>query len=240
MTDCAEVTARVTAASITTALGTVRDPELDESIVELGFVAGVEVDGDEVRVGLRLPTYFCAPNFAYLMVADAQEAILAVPGVARARVGLEDHFTSDEINDGVARAQEFDQAFTGLADGDLDELRQTFRRKAFIARQDRLARGLLAEGRTPEGLARLTLRDLPDSDDAAVYRSRRAELGYAVDGDAPLLLDAWGAPVAPEAAVGLLRIGRTTRVSIEGNGGLCRGLLATRYATPETSEKVNA
>ncbi len=34
---------------------------------------------------LRLPTYFCAPNFAFLMVADAYDAVSAVPGVPRPR-----------------------------------------------------------------------------------------------------------------------------------------------------------
>ena len=33
------------------------------------------------EVHLRLPTYFCAPNFAFLMVADAHDAVAAVPGV---------------------------------------------------------------------------------------------------------------------------------------------------------------
>ena len=33
-----------------------------------------------VTVGLRLPTFFCAPNFSFLMVADAYDAVSAVPG----------------------------------------------------------------------------------------------------------------------------------------------------------------
>ena len=58
------------------ALDTVRDPELDTSIVELGFVSACSVDDDgTARVRLRLPTFFCAPNFAFLMVADAYDAV---------------------------------------------------------------------------------------------------------------------------------------------------------------------
>ena len=58
------------------ALDTVRDPELDTSIVELGFVTACSVDDDgTARVRLRLPTFFCAPNFAFLMVADAYDAV---------------------------------------------------------------------------------------------------------------------------------------------------------------------
>ena len=65
------------------ALSGVRDPELDEPVTDLGFVSHLEIEGDAVSIRLRLPTYFCAPNFAYLMVADAREAVLSVPGVRR-------------------------------------------------------------------------------------------------------------------------------------------------------------
>ena len=65
-------------AEVLDALSGVRDPELDEPITDLAFVSGLELDGDRVSVRLRLPTYFCAPNFAYLMVADAREAVLSV------------------------------------------------------------------------------------------------------------------------------------------------------------------
>lgn len=85
------------------ALGTVLDPELDEPVTTLGFVELADVTPDGVAtVRLRLPTFFCAPNFSFLMVADAYEAVSAVPGVGRADVALLDHHASGEINDGVA------------------------------------------------------------------------------------------------------------------------------------------
>src|SRR6202161_2893252 len=85
------------------ALATVRDPELDTPITALGFVASCQVSCEgRAVVRLRLPTYFCAPNFAYLMVADAYDAVTKVPGVSAAEVILEDHFASDVINAGVA------------------------------------------------------------------------------------------------------------------------------------------
>lgn len=233
----AAAAAAVTAA-VTDALRGVRDPELDESIVDLGFVAALEVDRDAVRIRLRLPTYFCAPNFAYLMVADAREAVAAVPGVGTVRVELDDHCASTEINAGVADARGFDGTFPGLSDGAaLDELRLTFRRKALVARQDRLCRALLAGGLTPERLAATRLRDVPPSEERDIYLDRRAELGYGTGGDEPLLIDAWGRPVPPEQAALQLRRGRTTRVSIDGNAGFCRGLLATRYGTPDVREQ---
>src|SRR4051812_37858484 len=85
------------------ALDGVRDPELDEPVTDLGFVTSCTLSGDgDAQVRLRLPTYFCAPNFAFLMVADAYDAVSAVPGVRHTEVVLEDHFASDAINQGVA------------------------------------------------------------------------------------------------------------------------------------------
>ena len=65
------------------ALGTVYDPELDEPITTLGFVGSCVVTGaGDVSVRLRLPTPQCAPNFAFLMAADASRRGLAAwPGV---------------------------------------------------------------------------------------------------------------------------------------------------------------
>src|SRR3712207_4036935 len=93
------------------ALSGVRDPELDEPITDLDFISSLEIEGDEAEIHLRLPTYFCAPNFAYLMVADAQAAALSVAGIERAVVFLDDHYASEEINGGVNESRGFDGAF---------------------------------------------------------------------------------------------------------------------------------
>ena len=146
------------------ALSDVRDPELDEPITDLGFVSELEIDGDGVFVRLRLPTYFCAPNFAYLMVADAREAVLSMPGVRRAWVVLDDHYASDEINGGVNEEKGFDGAFPDETESpDLEELRTIFRRKSFVARQEKLCRALLAQGRSPGQLAETRLGKVPRS-----------------------------------------------------------------------------
>ncbi|GAA2894121.1 iron-sulfur cluster assembly protein [Streptosporangium fragile] len=214
------------------ALATVRDPELDEPITELGFVSAAEVREGHVSVRLRLPTYFCAPNFAYLMVADARDAVRAVPGVVSADVRLEDHFASDEINAGVAESAGFAGSFPGDACAELDELRLTFRRKAYLASLDRLCTRLAAEEPQP---ARLRLGDVPESPELAGLLRRRAELGLDCSPESPLLLDERGEPIPAEQAQLRLRFARTVRVSIEGNAGLCRGLLRTRY--PESTAR---
>jgi metal-sulfur cluster biosynthetic enzyme len=227
------------ATAVLAALDTVRDPELDESVTSLGFVTSCSVSADGVAdVRLRLPTYFCAPNFAFLMVADAYEAVSGVAGVARAQVVLEDHFASDEINRGVAARAGFVESFDGLAQTELDELRADFLRKATLAATDRVCRPLLAAGRTPEELATLTVGDVPASPEVERLRSRRAELGLPSADDSALLVD-----VVTGEAVGLmalplhLRRARLTGVSLQANGGVCRGLLRERYATVGLGEE---
>ena len=117
------------------ALETVRDPELDEPITSLGFVASCTVSADgDAEVRLRLPTYFCAPNFAYLMVADAYDVVSVLPGVRLTTVVLEDHFASDAINGGVAAQAGFVQSFDGEAVSELHGLRADFLRKAQVTR----------------------------------------------------------------------------------------------------------
>ena len=131
-----------------------RDPELDEPVTALGFVASCTVSGDgDAEVQLRLPTYFCAPNFAFLMVADAYDAVSAVPGVRRTEVVLDDHFAADAINGGVAARAGFVGTFDGEAVGELDDLRADFLRKAVLAGTDRVCRPLLAAGRDRGELA---------------------------------------------------------------------------------------
>src|SRR5689334_25303929 len=160
------------------ALETVRDPELDEPITSLGFVASCAVSAaGDAQVRLRLPTYFCAPNFAYLMVADAYDAVAALPGVRRAEVVLEDHFASDVINGGVAAQAGFVRTFDGEAVSELHQLRANFLRKAVMAGTDQVCRPLLAAGKDPAALLAMTLGELPPSRALDRLRGRRADLG---------------------------------------------------------------
>jgi metal-sulfur cluster biosynthetic enzyme len=212
------------------ALDTVRDPELDMSIVELGFVHTCSLDHDgTARVRLRLPTFFCAPNFAFLMVADSYDAVMRVDGVARADIVLEDHFAADEINAGVAARAGFVSTFDGLAERELDDLRRDFVRKAMLAAQERVVRPLLSQGMAPDELATLRLGDVPDSDDRSRLRSRRAELGLPADDGDPLLINVDGSSVERTEVRVHIRRAQTVRVSIEANSDYCRQLLRERY-----------
>ena len=76
----------------------------------------------------------------------------------------------------------------------------------------------------------MVLGDLPASRALDRLRQRRAELGLPAGDDAPLLIDPkTGAPVSGDAMPLHLRKASTTRISIESNGSICRGMLAHRY-----------
>jgi metal-sulfur cluster biosynthetic enzyme len=226
-------TAPVSVAQLLAALDTVRDPELDLPITELGFVADCTLSADgTAEVRLRLPTYFCAPNFAYLMAADAYDAVTAVPGVRAGRVALQDHFAADAINAGVAAGLGFAATFDGEAVGELHELRTDFLRKAVLAGTHQVCRTLPAAGAAR--LATLTLGDAPPSAALDRLRRRRAELGLPSGDDALLVIDpVTGGPVAAEAVPLQLRRARVTAVSIEANASICRGMLRHRYGPVE-------
>ena len=212
------------------ALATVRDPELDEPITALGFVERVEAGPRAVRVRLRLPTYFCAPSFAYLMAADARAAVQrAVGGGVEVTVQLADHFAAGEVTRAVTEGRGFEAAFGDQAGGGLEELRARFARKAFMARQGRLARRLLDAGLSEEELGRVRLADLPAGGETEQYLARRAELGLDTSGAAPFAVDPDGRPLPPATLAAYLRFARTIGVSIEANAELCRGLLRARY-----------
>jgi metal-sulfur cluster biosynthetic enzyme len=224
---------------ILSALGKVRDPELDEPITSLGFVASCAITAaGDAQVRLRLPTYFCAPNFAFLMVADAYDAVSGLEGVRRTEVVLEDHFAADAINGGVAAHAGFARSFDGEAVGELHELRADFLRKAVMAGTDLVCRPLVAASADPAALARLTLGEVPPSPELDRLRQRRAELGLPVGDDAPLLVDpATGAPVSEDALPLHLRRARTTRVNVEANASICGGMLRQRYETRGQGEE---
>jgi metal-sulfur cluster biosynthetic enzyme len=218
------------------ALAGVRDPELDEPLTDLGFVADASVDGRTVSVRLRLPTYFCAANFAWMMVEGARSALLTLDGVDEAVVELDDHFASTEINGAVSRGAGFGQAFEGETIGDLDSLRKLFERKAFVARQARICDALLRAGRTPDGLAELRLSDLDPSPDLARCLALRGELGIDASPGAPAFVLPDGRALDAAGLRRWLRLARVVRLSIEGNAGICRALLKTRYGIHDPEE----
>lgn len=219
------------------ALGTVYDPELDEPITSLDFVTSCEVSPDgDVEVRLRLPTSQCAPNFAYLMAVDARTAVRRLPEVREVTVLLEGHYTEDEINGAVGRGESFGGAFPGETEGELDALRELFRRKALVGRQSGVSEALLAGGASLEQIAALRVGDLADGPEWRRCLELRAHLGIPTDPDAAAIVTPDGEPIGSPDLQRWMRMARLVRTSLEANGGICRSLLQSRYRLPESEE----
>ena len=216
-------------------LQSVIDPELDESVTELGFVTSVGVEnGGDVRIDFRLPTYWCAANFAFLMADDMRIAVTALPWVTKVTVGLGEHMYADEINRGVAAGLSFQATFGDAASGELEEVRRTFMVKAFQRRQEALLTYLLDHGHEPAALLQLTVAELAALPcDSAGHRlvvrylERRPVVGSRDDEQA--FVDHEGASLDAGRMHAYLRALRRVGVNAEFNSAMCRGLLATRY-----------
>lgn len=222
------------------ALDGVIDPELDEPITTLRFVSSVaiSVDGD-VEVLLRLPTPQCAPNFAFLMAADARNAVRRLPGVRGVTVLLEDHYTGDEINAALNRGEGFTAAFPGETDDDdLGALRELFQRKALIARQSKLCESQLALGSSAEEVVAMSVGELDDGPGLRRCLELREQLGIASEPEAPAFVLPSGEPLAAADLTRWLRMARLVRTSLEANGGICRSLLQFRHDLAADPEEV--
>ena len=230
-------------------LGQVLDPELDESILERGFVESLQVQKGSVTVELRLPTFWCAATFAYLMAEDIRKRLLAVHGVTAVTVRLKDHFESQAIETAVNAGKRFSEAFPGEATADLDDLRLVFLRKGFIKRQEQFLRSLTGAGLLLQEIAGIRLEHLsiegtfcrirrPAGDTVSVeaaraarrYLERRAELGLNCSPTAPLVTDSEDRPIPSHRLPQYLRAARTVRLSLEANASLCSALLDARKA----------
>lgn len=220
-------------------LGTVTDPEIDESVTSLEFVTRVEVEADgRVKIEFRLPTYWCAPNFAFLMASDMQNAVEELPWVEEVSVELVDHFSATLINRGVALKQDFRDAFPGETDGDLTQIRQTFLGKSYQRRQELLMRHVLGKGVDASWLTRASLRELrelPLDDQGCSLRNlyvfawRRIHVDAEEEQLAFTTMDR--RPLHPDEIKDYLRLVAGVRRNADFNGLICRGLLEARKGT---------
>ena len=211
------------------------DPELDESVVDLGFVTYVDVEaGEKVRVGFRLPTYWCAANFSYLMADDMRLAVGALPWVGEVEVTIGEHMYAEKINEGLKRGLSFAEAFGDEADDDLGAIRRTFLVKAFQRRQSALLDHLIAAGFSAAQLVDMSLKELlaADLDDTGSALRRRYFERRGVVGEADAaraFVDAEGDRLQAETLGLYMRAMRRVGVNAEFNSALCRGLLCERF-----------
>src|SRR5262252_10475198 len=151
-------------------LAQVLDPELDEPILDLGFVRLFELHAGHASVALRLPTSWCAVNFAYLMAEDVRRALLSVEGIGRVSVRLGDHCAAEEIETAVNDGRPFAEAFPGEGAGSLEALRLTFLRKGFLVRQQRVLQALRDAGWSTAVICALQIGDVTAQGDMMVIR----------------------------------------------------------------------
>jgi metal-sulfur cluster biosynthetic enzyme len=190
-------------------LDRVTDPEIDEPITSLGFVTSVAVDGSCVRVDFRLPTYWCAANFAFLMADDIRREVSGLPWVRTVTVELGEHMYAETINAGIREGRSFQETFGPAASEDLGQLRRIFARKSFLRRQERALQALLRTGHSAAAAVALTAGEFNDT--------------------SPAFVDEAGQPLSAAMLFQYLRRLRSITVNMEFNGALCRGLLAARF-----------
>ncbi len=229
-------------------LATVVDPELDESVTEMNFISRADVDASDcVHVDFRLPTYWCAANFAFLMADDMRTALRALPWVKDTKIVLGEHMYADQINHGVSNGLSFQETFADEANGNLDEVRRTFLVKAFQRRQEALIKHLMSNGASPEDIANLTMGELETHKAAADnegqklvarYRERRAVIGSYLN-SSPAFVSTEGHPLDAGGLPAYMSALRRVRANAEFNGALCRGLLEARFDTTTPLTKKN-
>lgn len=220
-------------------LDQVMDPELDEPITDMGFVETVAVsDSNEVKVSFRLPTFWCSPNFAFIMAEGIREEVGALPWVRGVEVQLHDHMCAEEMNEAVNAGRSFSDAFAIARElGDLEAVKEKFQGKAFHRRQESVLLGLREQGFTPEQVAAMTLGQLDlvtfDDPDAARqqgrYRAILTARALAKALDDPAFPDLDGTPLTVESYPARMEQLRAVRINMEFGGALCRGLKQTRY-----------
>ena len=217
-------------------LETVTDPELDEPVTALEFVTRADVDANNcVHIEFRLPTYWCAANFTFLMADAMRNAVKELPWVSDVSIVLGEHMYADKINAGLAGGLSFQETFGAEAGGDLDELRRTFLMKAFQRRQASLLACLIEAGRDAAWLVGMTLEELADlklDEAGARLRTRYLERrSIAAESRATswAFVDFDGNPLQAETLSAYVRALRRVDINAEFNSALCRGLLHVRF-----------
>ncbi|WP_448338225.1 metal-sulfur cluster assembly factor [Chloroflexus aurantiacus] len=231
------------------ALAEVYDPELDTPITELGFVNEVHVADGHVTVTYTVPTFWCAPNFVFMMSQDIRHEVAQIPGVTQVTVIVHNNCLEDEINRGVNAGRSFAETFPDDVDrqADLEALRHTFTVKGFLARQDVLIRRMRQAGLADAVILALRIGDVmvqgedlllqttpPQrvalaAADLRRYLHKRRRLHLAMTADAYLFTTVEDRPIPEAELPAYLRYSRSARLNIAFNTSLCEGLLRTQF-----------
>ena len=229
-------------------LDLVMDPELDEPLTDMGFIEAVAITGSgQVDVSFRLPTYWCSPNFAFLMAEGIKREIEVLPWVTEAVVTLEDHMAAAEMNAAIKAGASFASVFAELQpDEDLSALREKFDQKAFQRRQEVVIKALKEQGHTVAAIVAMTRTALESvvfaDPDAARQQARYLTLLRSKDlapfPFSPALTDWHGTPLTEAGFATYMGLLRSVRINMEFSGSLCRGLKQSRYKEADLSGAV--
>lgn len=241
--------------SVLKALSPVTDPELDEPITDLGFVKNVSVEDGIVSVDITTSTFWCSPNFVYMMLEDARDAISRVPGVRTVRVHLEGHHDAAKINEAINLRKSFSECYGPEAEGDIAELNKKFREKALRSRLHGMSTTMAKYGVTRDELISLELDDVKLEGNKVLVRSGGRTLEVADPRDAGRItkylsfleklglrdgrLVIWDLEgTSPERGEldSLLSRSRSVRFSLGFNAELCRALLKSRIDREQSQE----
>ena len=236
-----------TTQSVRNRLDRVTDPELDESIVSLGYIDDIEIHESEVRVAFTLPTAWCSPAFAWMMATDARDEVETLPGVEEATVFLQEHMHDSEINRGVKRRLAFDEVFPD-ADGGVEAIRATLDDKARLARQFDAIEALLGANLTQEQIAEFRVADLTletqalvfvrgrsvaipaNPDPLEAYLTKARDTGVLEDDHDELFRTPEGEPIPVDRFELVRRRCRLAKVNMGGQESVCDALADARHA----------
>lgn len=235
-----------TCEAVRSQLDEVTDPELDRSIVELEYVKSIIIDDNDVAVRFTLPTAWCSPTFAWMMVEDARNAVSSLDSVSDVSIELLDHMHAEEINHGVNKEVPFDAVFED-ADGTIDDIRKKFDHKARIARQyiaiDTLRTAGLTdqqivnfrqsdiESKTSDGRLMIQLEGVyvcVDADPLLEYLEKAEEIGIGTHQDERLFRTTDGDPIEASNLDKVQSFSRLTRANMGGQESICSSLHQSR------------
>lgn len=232
------------------ALSTVTDPELDEPITDLGFVKDLSVSEEgEVSLDLVTSTFWCSPNFVYLMLEEARDVVARIPGITAVRVHLEGHHDANRINSGINSRQSFSECYASEAHGDLDELNRMIRTRALRSRLYSMAAAMGRSGVAAADLLDVSRSDIAAEGDSFLVTSRGvahrisdpadvqrvARYLSFLDGlgraDGPLVIwDLDGTRPQEAELTSMLTLARASQSNFSLNAELCRALLSARLS----------
>ncbi|MDZ4310712.1 MAG: iron-sulfur cluster assembly protein [Cypionkella sp.] len=229
-------------------LDLVMDPELDEPVTDMGFIEAVSITSppdqniSTVHVSFRLPTYWCSPNFAFLMAEGIKRQIETLPWVGQAVVTLQDHMAAEEMNAAVNAGASFGAVFAELhPDENLAALREKFDIKAFQRRQEVVIKAMLAMGFLPNEILTMprALVEIAEFADPDAVRQKARYLAILDEKHlAPSPRDL-AFPTYQGTRIDdypqYMDLLRAVRINMEFSGSLCRGLKRSRYQEADLS-----